>query len=366
MCSKTAHGERNAGLDVLRGIAIAFVLVYHLPQGDAFGGLGIIGVEIFLTLSGYLVAAMIFERFDGIRTAGALKSFLVNRWIRTLPLYGLALTVTIMLTSATDPAQLPDVRPFLVFAQTLMDGGKASHGNWFGSSWSLALEEWFYLILPMAIWLGRRRPCTEVIVKLSILLIVVAIAGRATRYYSDPSLPLDDMYRRVTLLRLDTFCYGVLMYLAVSRWPATVTRLRYGLFLTGLAILGASALLTEAPVIGDGFAKVVMLSAISIGTALLIPFFRAFDIRSMAGRTAARFLSTRTYALYLSHGFVYAGFAMAIAPVSLATALPVLGLSLVLADLVYRGIERPILAWRPSSERAARTGLPAGASMVAV
>ena len=63
----SGQSERNAGLDVLRSIAIAFVLVYHLPFGDHVAGLGIFGVEIFLTLSGFLVASMIFERFGGIQ-----------------------------------------------------------------------------------------------------------------------------------------------------------------------------------------------------------------------------------------------------------------------------------------------------------
>lgn len=84
--------HRNVGLDILRCCAILPVVVYHtsLPWAP-LEQWGFIGVEVFFALSGFLIAQMIAERFDGIGSANALLRFLVNRWMRTLPLYFLAL-----------------------------------------------------------------------------------------------------------------------------------------------------------------------------------------------------------------------------------------------------------------------------------
>jgi peptidoglycan/LPS O-acetylase OafA/YrhL len=339
------NAGRNAGLDLLRAIAIVFVLVYHLPFGDAVQGLGLFGVEIFLTLSGFLVATMIFERFGGIQTTAELQSFLTNRWLRTLPLYYLALTATVIVTAWLGIGPQPDISLFLVFLQNLTHGGQAAHGNWFGASWSLALEEWFYVLLPVTLWLARGRPAARTIVLLTIALLIVSLGGRSVRYLTAATFDFDDMYRRTVIFRLDTFCWGMLMYLAVSRWEQAVTRYRLALFGSGIALIALSMITAAHAAYGQAFQAVAMLTTLSMGTALLIPFFRSFAISGSAAR-AAYFLSTRTYALYLTHGLVYAIVAHYFTVESPIAVALMLTASLATADAVYRFIERPILNLR--------------------
>lgn len=343
---ETKHIERNSGLDLLRSIAIGFVLIYHLPFGDRIQALGLFGVEIFLTLSGFLVAGMIFERFGGISTATGLQSFLVNRWLRTLPLYYLTLAATAVVTIWLGLDLPAHIGVFFVFMQNVTQGGQAAHDSWFGASWSLALEEWFYLLLPLTLWFTRGRSPARTIIVLTMVLATLALGGRTYRFLTETVFDFDDMYRRTLIFRLDTFCWGMLMYLALRRWEAEVVRRRLTLFIAGTAIIVLSMLAASSPDYGRPFQAIAMLTTISIGTALFIPFFHGLEITGAGHRKLFCFLSTRTYALYLTHGLVYGLIARNFATSSIATSVLMLATSLLVADLVYRHIERPILDLR--------------------
>ena len=343
---ETKHLNRNPGLDLLRAIAIGFVLVYHLPFADRVQALGVFGVEIFLTLSGFLVAGMIFERFGGIRESVELKSFLVNRWLRTLPLYYLTLVATAVLTIWLGQDLPADVGVFFVFMQNVTQGGQAAHDSWFGASWSLALEEWFYLLLPLTLWVSRGQSPGRTIIALTIVLAAMALGGRTYRFLTETVFDFDDMYRRTLIFRLDTFCWGMLVYLALRRWEVEVVRHRLALFIAGIAIIVLTMFAASSPDYGRPFQAIAMLTTISIGTALFIPFFRGLEITGSAPRMLFYVLSTRTYALYLTHGLVYGMIARHLDTGSIATSVLMLATSLLVADLVYRYIERPILALR--------------------
>src|SRR5262245_19657934 len=91
--------SRNFGLDVVRSAAILPVLAVHylaftVPQAPALvWPYGILGVTIFFVLSGFLIGRIMLRQFD--RSAGwpELLTFYQRRWLRTLPLYYLALVV---------------------------------------------------------------------------------------------------------------------------------------------------------------------------------------------------------------------------------------------------------------------------------
>ena len=181
--------KRNIGLDLLRAAAIVSVVVYHsaLPFAP-LEQWGFLGVEAFFALSGFLILQMIAERFDGIRSIAALKAFLINRWLRTLPLYYLFLAVNVAISSTyatLNPrdvkvigtfARVPDLVPFLFFTQNLSDGGGAA--GWFGASWTLGVEEWFYLGLPLIVFAFRKQALTRTIAIAAGMIIVASLAAR--------------------------------------------------------------------------------------------------------------------------------------------------------------------------------------------
>jgi peptidoglycan/LPS O-acetylase OafA/YrhL len=162
MMHNPAAPARLAGLDTLRALAIALVLMSHyngfVAQGSVFGFIGEIGwagVDLFFVLSGYLIGNQLMApaaRGEPL----SLKTFFARRLLRTLPNYYVVLAVYLLLPhSAIWGKTMESVWHFLTFTQNF--GMK--YGQTFTHSWSLCIEEQFYLVLPLAVLVlvGRRR-----------------------------------------------------------------------------------------------------------------------------------------------------------------------------------------------------------------
>jgi peptidoglycan/LPS O-acetylase OafA/YrhL len=150
--------SRNQSLDVLRGIAVLLVIVSHysitLPRSSAFYETGAVGVDLFFVLSGFLISGLLFSEF---RKSGTirLKRFWIRRGFKIYPpFYALvALTaIAALVGSHQFPSQL--LWEF-VFLQNY------GHPFW-PHTWSLAVEEHFYFLLPMLLLLlirvGKGKP----------------------------------------------------------------------------------------------------------------------------------------------------------------------------------------------------------------
>jgi len=182
MMHNPAAPARLAGLDTLRALAIALVLMSHyngfIAQGSVFGFIGEVGwagVDLFFVLSGYLIGNQLMApaaRGEPL----SLKTFFARRLLRTLPNYYVVLAVYLLLPhSPIWGKTMESVWRFLTFTQNF----GMMYGQTFTHSWSLCIEEQFYLVLPLAVLVlvgSRRSP------RLLWCALVAAIgAGIATR-----------------------------------------------------------------------------------------------------------------------------------------------------------------------------------------
>ena len=146
-------------LDGLRALAVLAVIAYHMKMSWAPGGL--LGVTMFFVLSGYLITGLLLAEYDASGTI-SLKGFWLRRVRRIVPAIVFAVLGTGMLCTIFDQALLtkmrPDVLPTLLFFnnwwqifhnvsyfQALGEPSPLTH------CWSLAIEEQFYLIWPIAL-----------------------------------------------------------------------------------------------------------------------------------------------------------------------------------------------------------------------
>ena len=143
--------QRQAGLDIFRSIAILVVVLGHgLPllqaANTAFPYIPLPdGVEMFFVLSGFLIGQILL-RVPVFDTTNLLH-FWSRRWLRTLPAYYVILILNIVLSKVHLIGSSADAITwhFWVFTQNL-----AWHfQGFFWESWSLAVEEWFYLLFPL-------------------------------------------------------------------------------------------------------------------------------------------------------------------------------------------------------------------------
>jgi peptidoglycan/LPS O-acetylase OafA/YrhL len=217
-------------LDGIRGMAILMVLVWHfivfnIPHvpgtlsAYVFKSLLHLysGVDLFFVLSGFLISRILLTT---LRTNNGLTRFYIRRTFRILPTYAVWLAVVILLSfvvrSPTPSAYSPPsaIWPYFIFLQNFEMAALNNLGNW-GISWSLAVEEQFYLLLPFLLLAGAwRRPL--------ILFSFGFLLSTALRFTGDPGA-----LSHFTLLpyRLDGFAAGgIIACLSLS--PKIMDRLR--------------------------------------------------------------------------------------------------------------------------------------------
>ena len=298
--------SRIYGLDVFRAVAILFVLLAHGKglSGDVFSFFPdfplIDGVELFFVLSGFLIGGILIstvekqQKFD----IKSLFIFWKRRWFRTLPTYYLILLVNIFLTKASLIGG--DIKQFnyrfFIFCQNFSKG----FYEFFWESWSLSVEEWFYISLPILI-LGLSRILSikkTIFVAISILLLIPLLYR-----ISISDLKVDQFwwgveFRKVVLTRLDAINYGVLAAYCKFYYPTFWFKCRKWAFGLGLIFLYIAILLPKD--YNGLFFKTVYFNIIAIGAMLLLPL--ADSIKNYKNRYIGQFFtffSKISYSLYL-------------------------------------------------------------------
>ena len=144
------HESRSFGLDLARAMAISLVLFAHFVY--KWTNVGFWGVELFFALSGFLIGQILWRNYAASERWNFenIKNFWTRRWWRTLPNYYLFFLVMIAFHYSMGN-QLPTPWGFakvLVFSQDLV----SSNYKFFGVAWSLCIEEWFYLLFPLVLF----------------------------------------------------------------------------------------------------------------------------------------------------------------------------------------------------------------------
>lgn len=150
-----AAGNRSAGLDHLRALAIIIVFVYHYslfgnPPGlyKWLGSWGWTGVDLFFVLSGFLIGGQLFAKLSRNQPID-YGEFYFKRFLRIVPAYLAVLLLYLTIPAFTERSHLPPLWRMLTFTQNFgLDLSK--HGA-FSHAWSLCIEEQFYLLLPLLI-----------------------------------------------------------------------------------------------------------------------------------------------------------------------------------------------------------------------
>lgn len=318
MNGKSAAEGRAFGLDVCRTIAILLVVWGHTVQHSRphpliaeYGMVGLFGVDLFFCLSGFLIGRILLADSSSWpeQCETGLFRFWYRRWMRTLPLYFFYLLVSLKYDWRGETVLSAHV-PYLLFAQNLA----WPMPEFFHLSWSLAVEEWFYLTFPLIILLfvgfglSARRAALSAI---AVLIIVPALA----RYFLPPRMPelrsFDEALRHVVVFRLDGIGFGVLMAYVYTWHPKIFDVMRrYAVF--GLVLAVGCVAATKLRYFGHvdaRFLAPLYFSVSALGFAALLPWFNALrPTGSKAINRGVRFVSLVSYSLYLGHipGFMIA------------------------------------------------------------
>jgi peptidoglycan/LPS O-acetylase OafA/YrhL len=353
---KSSH-HRILGLDILRSAAILLVvythiapfLSYYFPMLE-----GIIipdGVTVFFVLSGYLIGQLILKQLQTKEefTFSDVFTFLKRRWWRTLPNYYLFLLLNfILIYWQLIPGQFRIYNfTYFIFCQNLIK----PFDFMFWESWSLSIEEWFYLVFPILIFLVFRFTKwtkEKVYVSVCLLFITIPLLVRTITDSPNETIALWDLwYRKLVITHTDAIGYGMLSAFLLQRYSYFFQQKRWYLFSLGLlCLLFFSSFSFDENRL---FYKTIYLSVIAICVALTLPAISTIKTLKFGTNTFSS-LSKWSYSLYLVHLpllFIMVNNFRANTKIDSLIFISIyLALAIFISSLIYTYFEKPLMDFR--------------------
>lgn len=302
-----AHSNRNFGLDLLRALAIFFVVHGHgaflladthlvfttrIPMPDV--------VDIFFVLTGFLIGGIFLsyaEKQHRVDNQKVLR-FYARTALRILPNYYVVLIVYILLVKGGlvvgNTSAFPLWR-FATFTQNLC----TPFYDFYWESWCLPVQWWFYILFPLLLLLFSKqfsvKKITPIICLFFIMLSVcyrIAIASYATDEFW-----WDVWVRKTVLSRFDCIYFGVLAAWVRHYFPEMWDRHAVKSFLLALVLLTIVILLPRQ--IGTLYKNVFYFTLQAISIVMFLPFVtRIQSYRTVFGKLITK-ISVLSYAMYL-------------------------------------------------------------------
>ncbi len=360
-------GRNLPALTGLRGVAVAAVVAYHLQLGWASGGY--LGVDLFFVLSGFLITTLLLEEWVGARRID-LVAFWGRRARRLLPALFLvlaALAAYLLLNAtfggpgANGLLDLAGLRGEALATLLYVNNWHLiyAHQSYFAQfstpsplqhTWSLAIEEQFYLVWPPVLLLllhVTRRWWRRAGVVLSVVLGLASTIAMAVLFR--PGVDPSRVYYGTDTRLFDLMAGAALAFVAASRpqpGPAARRTLHVAGPLAGAALVvfwvtaGTSAGLPKDYMFRGGFLVCAVLAAVVVADARLV---QAGSFSRLLAARPLLFVGTISYGIYLWHWpvIVYLNAdrtGLATVPLDLAR----IGATLVLSTASYYLVERPI------------------------
>ncbi len=354
-------------IDGLRALAVVAVIIHHFSR-DALPS-GYLGVDVFFVISGYVIAGSLAAHGGGSLPT-FLRAFYVRRVKRILPALVLCVLLTGLAITAIDRtpgnalltgvAALFGVSNISLAFEAADYFARSTDLNVFAQTWSLGVEEQFYLVFPLLFWLGlqpRRvggtRAYLAVLSLLSLASLLAFILGTNSAaakltYYAMPS-------------RFWELAAGALLY-SLTRGPAR----RLGELPAALApvFLAMALALLFAP---RQFQTLTAIAIVAATLGLLASTRTGSGTHAVLSHPTVVYVGKISYSLYLWHWSVLSLSRWTIGIHAWTIPLQILAIA-ALAILSYTFVERPLrhAAWAGTTWRTVVAGILASTACAAL
>ena len=312
-----AHPNRSLAMDMLRGVAILLVLGRHYvvppeglgvlqPLAGSWTTIGWAGVDLFFVVSGFLVSGLIFAEYRQ-RAHLDIRRFVIRRGFKIWPPY-LAYVAVVALwlgwqLRGDGGAVWAALWPNVFHVQNYFHTPRVH-------TWSLAVEEHFYLAAAIVFWWLLARRNAIALLRHLPACIVTCVAGLAVaRHVGFVQKGPAELNLYATHLRFDGLLIGTLLAYLTHFSPGSLARLvRYPVTLMGVGIALAAPTLIASPE-ASAWSAGVGLTGVYVGFALCmlgwlnLANVHAFGRRLLQWRASAVLghIGFFSYSIYLWH-----------------------------------------------------------------
>ncbi|HNP32109.1 MAG TPA: acyltransferase [Flavobacterium sp.] len=365
----TNNTQRIFGLDLMRAMAITMVLCSHIlwiyePKDGIVRQLlalfGFLGVEVFFVLSGFLIGRILYKIYikDDFTIKSAL-GFLKRRWFRTLPNYYLILLINVVITISLNHST-----HILGLYFVFLHNGFSKMSAFFPESWSLSVEEWAYIVLPISLLLFsvffKPKNKKRFFLIITLFLIALFIFFKILYQSKVQTTTLDEWnvsLKSVMIYRLDSIFIGVLCAWLSSNYANFWAKFKFQSAIIGGFIMmfmyfgmGYLRILPETcPFIWN----VIYLPFASLSIAFFVPFLSQLETSITIIKKPVVFISRISYSIYLLHYSVIMQLLLLIFDKKNATLMQLhfitavyLVTTITISYLFYRFYEKPMMDLR--------------------
>jgi peptidoglycan/LPS O-acetylase OafA/YrhL len=327
----------------VRALAILLVIAQHMAHRTVLGGF--VGVDVFFVLSGFLITTLLVRERTGTGAIG-IRAFYTRRALRLLPALFAAIVLGLLLavTFATPGIRESTLKglPWVVFYSS--DFAEASHVNLglFNHTWSLAIEEQFYLLWPWVLLLFcRARRRLEIA---AVGLAFLAVADMLWSAHLASTAGHDRAYAS-----LDGHAMGLLggaalalVWHGAAEWRLTSAAKRLLQVAAAASVLG---ILLASVLFRTAGSAVLAMSLSTVLTVILIPILLGVPegpVHDLFSSRPAVWIGKRSYGLYLYNFLLFYTFET-LRPGDKAVDVMCLIATFAIAALSYKYLEQPFL-----------------------
>lgn len=311
------RSNRIFGLDLMRAVAIIMVLIGHCawiyPDGSSVVSSvlalsSFMGVEVFFVLSGFLIGRILYRQYMAEDfTVKSVMYFLRRRWFRTLPNYFLVLVINVGVALLV-ASPITELWKYFFFIQNFA----SPMLPFFTESWSLSVEEFAYIILPLSLLsiavLAKPKNKNMFFVMVTLFLVLLFIVAKMVYTTNTNNTSIEQWnlaVKSVVIYRLDSIFIGVLAGWIYINYESFWERSKHFWAFLGCVMMGFFAfgvgwfqlLIDTYPI----FWNVVYLPLVSVSIAFFLPVLSGWKSAGSALSKPIVFISLISYSIYLLH-----------------------------------------------------------------
>lgn len=298
--------HRVFGLDLFRAIAIVLVVLGHgsfiLDNTflEGFPNIKMIdGVDMFFVLSGFLIGGILLKEINkGDKFSSySLIQFWKRRWFRTLPNYYLILLLNYVVVKYGIIDE--DINQFNFHFLTFTQNFNSPFYDFFWESWSLSIEEWFYIFTPILMAVCYKVFSSKTSFLLT-TLIMITFPLLYRIYSHNPHIDAfwwDVTFRKTVLFRLDSIGYGLLAAWSFRYYHEKWIKIKLPALLIGIGIIIFILNYTSSP--NTFYKQTIYFSLVPLAVMLFLPIANNYKKAKGIIPITVQHISKISYSMYL-------------------------------------------------------------------